>query len=154
MELDFCSYHLPIYNIPICKCMTYRQSPYCSLAYAYDCLIQYKKSKVYVCFDVSMAKLQKRQNTHTDGHICTYRTNSHMRTYSQPYTHIQANIQTYIHMQTYMHTYMHTYNDTYKHTYMHTNKHTYTHLHAAICKNGREGLIFPVLGRVGLLVTK
>src|SRR6218665_2622144 len=126
MELDFCSYHLPIYNIPICKCMTYRQSPYCSLAYAYDCLIQYKKSKVYVCFDVSMAKLQKRQNTHTDGHICTYRTNSHMRTYSQPYTHIQANIQTYIH--TCKHTCTHTTTHTNTHTCTQTSTHTHTYM--------------------------
>ena len=29
---------------------------------------------------------------------------------------------------------------------------TYAHIHAAIRKNGREGLVFPVLGWVGLLV--
>ena len=29
---------------------------------------------------------------------------------------------------------------------------TYKHIHAAIRKNGREGLVFPVLGRVGHLV--
>ena len=28
----------------------------------------------------------------------------------------------------------------------------YKHVHAAIRKNGREGLVFPVLGRVGHLV--
>src|SRR6218665_4136310 len=62
------------------------------------------------------------------------------------------------HMHTYSshtHTYKHTYNThTYRHICTHTNAHTnahthtYKHIHAAIRKNCREGLVFPVLGRV------
>src|SRR6218665_93613 len=33
-----------------------------------------------------------------------------------------------------------------------TYKHTYAHILAAICTNGREGLVLPVLGRVVQLV--
>jgi len=52
----------------------------------------------------------------------------------QPYAHIQTHIQTRIqtHIQTHIHAHMH----------------TYKHIQAAIRKNGREGLVFPVLGRV------
>jgi len=56
------------------------------------------------------------------------------------------------------HTCTNTHTNTYKHTYKHTNKHihahmhTYKHIHAAIRNNGREGLVFPVLGWVGHLV--
>ena len=43
---------------------------------------------------------------------------------------------------------------TYIHTYTHTHTSTHTStLHAAIYKNGREGLVFPTLGWVGLLVS-
>jgi len=67
--------------------------------------------------------------THTNTH-----TNTHTRTYAHIQTHIQTRIQT--HMQTHIHAHMH----------------TYKHMHAAIRKNGWEGLVFPVLGRVRHLV--
>jgi len=58
-----------------------------------------------------------------------------------------------IYKYTYKHTYKHTYRHTYKHTYTHiqAHMHTYKHTHAAIRKNGREGLVFPVVGQVGHL---
>src|SRR6218665_383566 len=65
--------------------------------------------------------------THTNTH-----TNTHTRTYAHIQTHIQTRIQT--HVQTHIHAHMH----------------TYKHMHAAIRKNGREGLVFPVPGRVGI----
>jgi len=59
--------------------------------------------------------------------LCTH-INTHTNSHTN--THIQKHIQTHIH----------------------AHVHTYKHIHAAIRKNGREGLVFPVLGRVGHLV--
>src|SRR6218665_1926710 len=55
-----------------------------------------------------------------------------------------------------MHTYSshtHTYKHTYRHICTHTNTHTstYAHIQAAIRRNGREGLVLPVVGQVGHL---
>jgi len=48
-----------------------------------------------------------------------------------------------------IHTRSHTY--TYKHTYARIHAHILAHIHAAIYKNGKKGLVFPVLRRVGQL---
>src|SRR6218665_848122 len=72
-----------------------------------------------------------------------------IRTYTSTRTH------TYAHIQAHILTYTHRYKPhTYTHIQTHTNtyKHTYAHIHAATCKNGRQGLVFLVLGWVGLLV--
>ena len=76
-----------------------------------------------------------RSGTHTSTYtaaILTHTntdTNTHIRTYAHIQTHIQTRMQT------------------------HTNTHTrtYAHIQARKCcytQNGREGLVFPVLGRV------
>jgi len=59
-------------------------------------------------------------------------------------------------MYTHIYTHTNTHTSTHTHTYaQHTSTHTmYTHKYAAIHKNGREGLVFRILGRVGNLVIK
>src|SRR6218665_89068 len=83
------------------------------------------KGDIYVCFDVSVVKTSKH-------------------TYTQPYAHIQAHIcthtRTYAHLQTHMQTHMHILSHIQPHTHSHT-------------QNGREGLIFPILGQVGQLAS-
>jgi len=51
-----------------------------------------------------------------------------------------------------LHSHMHKYKHTCMHTFKHAYAQTYAYMHATIRKNGREGLVFPIQGRVGQLV--
>src|SRR6218665_3848692 len=123
LSVTFCPYHFVL-------------EPYIRMI----CLLNRKRG-VYVCFDVSAVKPLRRQSTHT---------HSHTDTYKHAHTHICTHTST--HKSTRASTHTHTYKYTYTQPHVHIQAYKRTRIHAAIRKMVRQGLSFPVLGRVGQAV--